>query len=105
MAIRRPDTQDVTALAASYGMHPDAEEVAVYTALIDGALTSYDAVEELYAGIAPQVPPGRSGQRPEEADNPLGAWYVRTRSAVRRRGRSPGRPWRSRTTPRWPASR
>ena len=24
------------------------------------------------------MPPGRSGQRPDDADNPLGAWYVRT---------------------------
>jgi amidase len=40
MAIRRPDTQDVTALAASYGMHPGEDAVATYTALIDGSLVS-----------------------------------------------------------------
>ena len=78
MAIRRPDTEDVAALARSYGMHPSDGDVAVYTALIDGALTSYDAVEELYADIAPRVPEGRSGHRPDDADNPLGAWYVTT---------------------------
>src|SRR4051794_37504759 len=78
MAVPRPDTEDVAALARSYGMHPSEDAVAIYTTLLDGALSSYDAVEELYGGIAPQVPPGRSGQRPDDADNPLGAWYVRT---------------------------
>jgi amidase len=78
MAVPRPEKDDVAALARSYGMQPDEEAVAVYTTLLDGALSSYDAVEELYAGIAPQVPAGRSGQRPDDADNPLGAWYVRT---------------------------
>jgi amidase len=78
MAVPRPDTEDVAALARSYGMQPSEDAVAAYTTLLDGALSSYDAVEELYAGIAPQVPQGRSGQRPEDADNPLGAWYVRT---------------------------
>jgi amidase len=97
MAIRRPDTQDVAALADSYGMRPSEDDVATYTALIDASLTSYDAVEELYAGVAPQVPEGRSGQRPDDADNPLGAWYVRT--AIHGAAEGP------RTTPRWPASR
>jgi len=78
MAIRRPDTQDVAALARSYGMHPSEDDVATYAALVDASLVSYDAVEELYAEIAPQVPEGRSGRRPDDADNPLGAWYVRT---------------------------
>ena len=78
MAVRRPDTQDVAALAESYGMHPGEDAVATYTALVDASLISYDAVEELYAAIAPQPPAGRSGQRPDDDANPLGAWYVRT---------------------------
>jgi amidase len=78
MTVRRPDNDDVAALARSYGMQIGDAELAVYTTLVDGALSSYDAVEELYADIAPQVPDGRSGQRPDDADNPLGAWYVRT---------------------------
>jgi amidase len=45
MAVRRPDTDDVAALARSYGMHTSEADVATYTALIDGSLVSYDAVE------------------------------------------------------------
>jgi amidase len=78
MALRPPDKDEVTALARSYGMNPSDTELETYTLLVGGVLSSYDAVEELYAGIAPQPPADRSGTRPEEADNPLGAWYVRT---------------------------
>src|SRR3712207_3996858 len=54
------------------------EEVAAYTPIVAAFLSSYDAVEELYAGIAPQAPGGRPSTRPAGADNPLGAWYVTT---------------------------
>src|SRR3712207_6957337 len=54
------------------------EEVAAYTPIVAAFLSSYDAVEELYAGIAPQAPGGRPSTRPDDADNPLGAGYVTT---------------------------
>jgi amidase len=76
--VRPPDEDEVAALAAGYGMKPTAEEVSAYTPLVAAFLSSYDAVEELYAAIAPQAPADRPSTRPAEADNPLGAWYVRT---------------------------
>lgn len=78
MSVRPPGKDEVAALAAHFGMHPGEVELETYTGMVAAFLGSYDAVEELYAGIAPQVPPGRSATRPEPADNPLGAWYVRT---------------------------
>ena len=78
MPVRPPDENEVAALAASYGMKPTAEEVAAYTPIVAAFLSSYDAVEELYAGIAPQAPADRPSTRPDDADNPLGAWYVTT---------------------------
>ncbi|SFL77605.1 amidase [Geodermatophilus ruber] len=78
MPVRPPDQNEVAALARSYGMHPAAEEVAAYTPIVAAFLSSYDAVEELYAEIAPQAPDDRPSTRPAEADNPLGAWYVTT---------------------------
>src|SRR4051794_38823251 len=86
MVVRRPDTQEVATLAASYGMHPSEEDVAGYTALLDVSLSSYDAVEELYAGIAPQLPEGRSRQRPDDAGHPLGAWAGGTETHGAARG-------------------
>jgi amidase len=78
MAVRPPDKDEVAALARSYGMHLSDADAETYTVLVGVGFGSYDAVEELYAGIAPQPPADRSATRPEEADNPLGAWYVRT---------------------------
>src|SRR3712207_3748882 len=59
-------------------MKPSAEEVAAYTPIVAAFLSSYDAVEELYADIAPEAPADRPSTRPTEAENPLGAWYVTT---------------------------
>jgi amidase len=78
MAVPRPDRDDVAALARSYGMQPGDAELDTYALLVAGSFDSYDAVEELYAGIAPQPPTDRPSTRPDDADNPLGAWYVRT---------------------------
>jgi amidase len=54
-------------------------------------LASYDAVEELYAQTAPHAPAGRTWKRPEPAENPLGAWYVRTAIQERPDGPLAGR--------------
>jgi amidase len=53
------------------------EMLEAYEPLVDGFLGSYDAVEALYAEVAPSAPE-RAWRRPEPAENPLGAWYVRT---------------------------
>src|SRR5919202_11536 len=78
MAVRRPGKDDVAALARSYGMQPSDADLDTYSVLVAAAFDSYDAVEELYAGIAPQAPDDRASTCPDDADNPLGAWYVRT---------------------------
>jgi hypothetical protein len=58
--VRPPDENEVAALAASYGMKRSPEEVTAYTPIVAAFLSSYDAVEELHAGIAPQAPSGLS---------------------------------------------
>jgi amidase len=78
MAVPRPDKSQVAELARSWGMSKSDAELDTYTALIDAGLASYDAVEELYGQFAPQPPADRTATRPDDADNPLGAWYVRT---------------------------
>jgi amidase len=78
MTVRPPTKDQVAAIARGYGMHHDDTSLQAYTGIVEGFLGSYDAVEELYAGIAPQPPAGRSASRPDADANPLGAWYVRT---------------------------
>jgi amidase len=78
MAVPRPDRADVASLAGSYGMRLDDAALDTYALLVAGSFDAYDAVEQLYAQSAPQPPTDRPASRPDDADNPLGAWYVRT---------------------------
>ena len=81
MAVVPPDKDQVGAIARGFGMNPSAADLEVYTTLVAAFLTSYDAVEELYGQTAPQAPTDRPSTRPDDADNPLGAWYVTTEIA------------------------
>ena len=78
MAVRPPGKDELAAIARGYGMHLSDEDLGSFGPLVAGLLSSYDAVEEMYAQTAPQPPAGRTWKRPDPAQNPLGAWYVRT---------------------------
>jgi amidase len=75
-----PSNDDIAAIADRYGLGLGPEDVARFRELITGALTSYDVVERLYQASWARVPepPARKWQRPTEAANELGAWYVTT---------------------------
>ena len=75
MPVTPPTHDQLAALAARYRLGLGEEDLASFGPIVAGVLASYDAVEDLYAQIAPQ-PPDRGWRRP--TDNPLGAWYVRT---------------------------
>lgn len=86
MAVSRPTAADIEAAATHFGFHLDADERRGYLAAVGQMLTSYDVVDELYDEIArPQVPE-RGYRFPAPAQNPLGAWYVRTQIASGARG-------------------
>src|SRR3954467_2792514 len=78
MAVPRPDRDDVAALARSYGLQHTDAELDTYALLVAGSFDAYEAVEQLYAAIRPEPPADRPVTWPDEADNPLGAWYVQT---------------------------
>jgi amidase len=80
MGIDAPDEARLTELAERYGLDLDADDIASFGSLVPGVLESWDAVEELYARIAPEAPE-RRWSWPDVGDNPLGAWYVRTKIA------------------------
>jgi amidase len=77
MSVPRPGREQIAAIARGYGMTPSEEMLGAYEPLVDGFLGSYDAVEALYAELAP-VAPERVWRWPEPGENRLGAWYVRT---------------------------
>src|SRR5260221_13340905 len=81
---------DVTRIAASYGLPVASQDIASFRVLAGALLTSYDEVERRYAeGLT--EPPSRAWERPADADNPLGAWYVTTRIQTRDDGPLAGR--------------
>lgn len=78
MAVRPPGPDELRQIAARYGFVLSDADVDSYQTFAAGLLTSWDAVEERYKAIAPSPPAHRSSTRPTSAENPLGAWYVRT---------------------------
>src|SRR5258708_28306760 len=82
---------DVTRIAAAYGLPVTGQDIATFRALASALLISYDEVERRYeAGLT--EPPSRAWERPADADNPLGAWYVTTRIQTRDDAPLAGRP-------------
>lgn len=77
MTVRRPTINEIGSASAHYNLNLSSEDIDQFATVLDGALGSYDVVEDLYAQSAPDVPE-RTYQVPERDSNPLGAWYVRT---------------------------
>lgn len=74
MAVPIPSTDELGAIAESFGLSPSEDELTTYRDLVADALEAYETVEDLYQQQAPAMPE-RHSWRPEPADNPLGAWY------------------------------
>jgi amidase len=68
-------------IATQYGLDLSDADLASFEPFVTGLLGSWTALEELYARTAPAAPRNRPWHRPDDADNPLGAWYVRTEIA------------------------
>src|SRR6185437_15968148 len=75
-----PSNDEIAAIADRYGLGLGPEDVEKFRELIGGELTSYEVVEQLYQASRARSPepPVRKWQRPTEAANELGAWYVTT---------------------------
>lgn len=79
MSVRRPSVDEISSAAAHFGLTLNAEDREEFAGLVDGALGSYDVVDELYAASATPVAPAReSTPASVDGSNPLGAWYMRT---------------------------
>ena len=78
MPVRPPDDSELQAIAEHYRLGLSDKQLAEYAPFVTGLLSSWDALETLYARTAPPQRDDRKWHRPDEHDNPLGAWYVRT---------------------------
>jgi amidase len=71
--------QEIEAIAKDLGLHVAAEEVASYHGLVGSLLEGFATLDALPDEL-PQVRyPRTPGERPAPEDNPLNAWYVKTR--------------------------
>jgi amidase len=77
MPLDPPDRAALRAAADRHGLGLSDTDVESFGPFVHGLLSSWNVVEQLYAESAP-VAPERAWQRPEDADNPYGAWYVTT---------------------------
>jgi amidase len=91
MPVQPPDRATLTRIADAYGLDLSAADLESFEPFVAGLLGSWNAIEDLYARSAPTAPADRSWNRPDEADNPLGAWYVRTEIAETGAGPLAGR--------------
>jgi amidase len=78
MPVQPPNNTELARIAAHYGLDLSAADLESFSPFVTGLLGSWNAVEDLYARSAPTAPTDRTWHRPDDADNPLGAWYVRT---------------------------
>src|SRR3982750_3905470 len=78
MPVRPPDDSELLAIAEHYRLGLSDEQRAEFAPLVTGLLSSWDALETLYARTAPPQRDDRKWYRPDDSDNPLSAWYVRT---------------------------
>jgi amidase len=92
MAMRHspPSLDQLQLIAERYGIELTADEAKAYRDLMAGTLESYAAVDAIeQARPAREV--RRAVSRPSAAENPLGAWYVRTSIPGRADGPLAGR--------------
>jgi amidase len=78
MPVQPPDPAELARIADFYGLDLSADDLESFRPFVTGLLESWSTVEDLYARTAPEAPTDRAWHRPDEGDNPLGAWYVRT---------------------------
>ncbi|TNM41909.1 amidase [Nocardioides albidus] len=90
MPIDRPTTSALERIAAGYGLEISPADLECYRAVAEDSMAAWDLVESLYAQHAPAVPE-RAWSRPDDPDNPWGAWYVRTEIQDRADGPLAGR--------------
>lgn len=77
MPVELPDPAAIAEVAQAYGLRLSDADIASFSPMVHGLLSSWDVIEELYGQSAP-VAPQRAWTRPEAADNPHNAWYVTT---------------------------
>jgi amidase len=92
MTVKRPTAAEIAAAAAALGLTLDNEDVAEFTAMIGDTVDTYYAPFDRLPDYLPEPKyPRTPGYHPDEAEDPLHAWYVKTHVRGAKRGKLKGR--------------
>ena len=76
--VKRPTLEQMKAIVGKLHMSMSDHEVAEYLDVLEGTMQAYDRVAQLPDYLPEVRYPRTPGTRPSAAENPLGAWYVKT---------------------------
>jgi amidase len=76
--VKRPTIEQLQKIVQSLHMSMSEREVGEYLDVLEGTMQAYDRVEQLPDYLPEVRYPRTPGTRPSPAENPLGAWYVKS---------------------------
>ncbi|MDQ6639126.1 MAG: amidase [Pseudomonadota bacterium] len=76
--VKRPTLEQMKVIVAKLHMSMSDHEVAEYLEVLETTMQAYDRVDQLPDYLPEVRYPRTPGMRPSAAENPLGAWYVKT---------------------------
>ena len=91
MTVKRPSSEQLQDVALELGMILSDEDAQSFLGLAGGLFDAYDAVDAMVEDLPRVKYPRTPGYRPEPAENPYGAWYVKTTIPGASRGRLKGK--------------
>ena len=78
MSVKRPTPSQLRSVAEDHGMTLTDGDVEFFLAAMAGSFAAYDAVDAMPDFVPRVTYPRTPGYRPEGAENPYNAWYVKT---------------------------
>jgi len=91
LGVAPPTIEELAKIAKQYHLNLSQDDLAVYQAVIDGAIGSYRRLAELSEPKLPVKYPRTPGYRPDQKDNPLNAWYWRCSIKGQSKGKLAGK--------------
>jgi len=76
--VKRPTLEQMRKIVASLHMSMSDHEIGEYLEVLEGTMQAYDRVDALPDYLPEVRYPRTPGTRPSAAENPLGAWYVKS---------------------------
>ncbi len=92
MTAKRPTADQIAAAAARAGLSLDAADIAEFTGMVGDTVTAYYGAVDRMPDYVPEVAyPRTPGRRPGPDEDPLEAWYVKSRIDGASRGKLKGK--------------